>query len=595
MKRIFTIVAALVMTTNLWAQAPEKMSYQAVVRDASNTLVTTQAVGMQLSILQGSTTGTAVYVETQTPTSNANGLVTLEIGTGTIVSGVFTTIDWSNGPYFIKTESDPTGGTTYTITGTSQLLSVPYALHAKTAESVSGSITEADPIFGASVASGITGIDTTYWNNKLDSYTETDPIFGASVASGITGIDTTYWNNKLDSYTETDPIFGASVASGITGIDTTYWNNKLDSYTETDPIFGASVASGITGIDTTYWNNKLDSTSLIWQNTGNDIYYDNGNIGIGTTNPIAKLHISDTLPVNQSSSMFLLIESGNQQDSIYRGIYSKINGTAGYNRALQGVSDGYNSQYNFGVIGFGLNATVNRGITGVSNSTNNNTNGFNYGVFGFANQSEFSNIAVGAYADLGNTTSGANYGVSASATSITSGVNYGIYSTASNGGTNYAGFFNGDVTITGTLTSPSDAKLKSNIKQLNNAMPLIRQLNPVEYDYKKEFSGKKLNLPQNHQYGFIAQEIQTILPELVSNQKINIGAIGDGNIDGVDNNSNNSVDKSHSPESIDFIGVNYISIIPILVQGIKEQDTKINELEFLILELKKQVEELKKQ
>jgi hypothetical protein len=145
------------------------------------------------------------------------------------------------------------------------------------------------------------------------------------------------------------------------------------------------------------------------------------------------------------------------------------------------------------------------------------------------------------------------------------------------------------------LTSPSDAKLKSNIKQLNNAMPLIRQLNPVEYDYKKEFSGKKLNLPQNHQYGFIAQEIQTILPELVSNQKINIGAIGGGNIDGVDNNSNNSVDKSHSPESIDFIGVNYISIIPILVQGIKEQDTKINELEFLILELKKQVEELKKQ
>jgi len=228
MKKIITICAVLLMTASVFAQAPEKMSYQAVVRDGSNALVTSTAVGMQISILQGSASGTAVYVETQTPTSNINGLVSLEIGSGTVVSGDFTTIDWANGPYFIKTETDPTGGTSYTITGTSQLLSVPYALHAKTAETVTGTITETDPIFGASVASGITGADTTNWNNKLDSYTETDPIFGASVASGITGADTTNWNNKLDSYTETDPIFGASVASGITGTDTTNWNNKQD-------------------------------------------------------------------------------------------------------------------------------------------------------------------------------------------------------------------------------------------------------------------------------------------------------------------------------------------------------------------------------
>ncbi len=138
MKRIISICAALLMTASVFAQAPEKISYQAVVRDGSNTLVTSSAVGMQISILQGSSSGTAVYVETQTPTSNANGLVSIEIGAGTIVSGGFTAIDWANGPYFIKTETDPTGGTNYTITGISQLLSVPYALHAKTAETVSG-------------------------------------------------------------------------------------------------------------------------------------------------------------------------------------------------------------------------------------------------------------------------------------------------------------------------------------------------------------------------------------------------------------------------------------------------------------------------
>ena len=135
MKKTLSIVAGLLLTMSVFAQAPEKMSYQAVVRNTTNNLVTNQTVGMQISILQGSATGTAVYVETQTPTSNANGLVSLEIGGGTVVSGNMATINWANGPYFIKTETDPTGGSSYTITGTSQLLSTPYALYAKTSGS----------------------------------------------------------------------------------------------------------------------------------------------------------------------------------------------------------------------------------------------------------------------------------------------------------------------------------------------------------------------------------------------------------------------------------------------------------------------------
>jgi len=134
MKKIFAFIAVAVFSAGVFAQSPGKMSYQAVVRDASDKLVTNIAVGMQISILQGSTTGTSVYVETQTPNTNANGLVSIEIGDGTLVSGDFTTINWANGPYFIKTETDPAGGTNYTISGISQLLSVPYALHAKTSE-----------------------------------------------------------------------------------------------------------------------------------------------------------------------------------------------------------------------------------------------------------------------------------------------------------------------------------------------------------------------------------------------------------------------------------------------------------------------------
>jgi hypothetical protein len=133
MKKLVTICAALLMIASVFAQAPNKMSYQAVVRNSSNALVTNSVVGMQISILQGTSSGTEVYVETQTPTTNANGLASIEIGGGTVVLGNFSSIDWANGPFFIQSEIDPLGGSNYTITGTTQLLSVPYALYAASA------------------------------------------------------------------------------------------------------------------------------------------------------------------------------------------------------------------------------------------------------------------------------------------------------------------------------------------------------------------------------------------------------------------------------------------------------------------------------
>ena len=126
-KQLLISIMFLTMSA-VFGQAPQKMSYQAVIRNSSSVLVVSAPVGMRLSILQGSSSGSSVYTETQTVSTNANGLVSLEIGTGSVVSGYFATINWANGPYFIKTETDPTGGTSYTITGTSQLSSVPYAL-----------------------------------------------------------------------------------------------------------------------------------------------------------------------------------------------------------------------------------------------------------------------------------------------------------------------------------------------------------------------------------------------------------------------------------------------------------------------------------
>lgn len=92
-----------------------------------------QTVGIKISILQGSANGSEVYAETHLPLTNAYGLATLEIGGGSLVGGNFANINWANGPFFVKTETDPNGGSNYTITNTSQLLSVPYALYAASA------------------------------------------------------------------------------------------------------------------------------------------------------------------------------------------------------------------------------------------------------------------------------------------------------------------------------------------------------------------------------------------------------------------------------------------------------------------------------
>ena len=136
MKRGLTSLFLLFTIAYGFAQAPQKMSYQCIIRNSSGKLVTSQSIGLRISILQESASGNVVYQETYNPKpqTNANGLATVEIGGGEASVGNFADIDWGSGIYFLKTETDPTGGTNYNIIGTSQLLSVPYALHAKTAD-----------------------------------------------------------------------------------------------------------------------------------------------------------------------------------------------------------------------------------------------------------------------------------------------------------------------------------------------------------------------------------------------------------------------------------------------------------------------------
>ncbi|WP_396167452.1 hypothetical protein [Flavobacterium sp.] len=123
------LIAFFFSLQSIYAQVPQKMSYQAVIRNSNSELILSSPIGVKINILQGSDSGPSVYSETHNTTTNANGLVSLQIGTGSVVSGTFASINWSTGNYFIKTETDITGGSNYTIVASSELLSVPYAFY----------------------------------------------------------------------------------------------------------------------------------------------------------------------------------------------------------------------------------------------------------------------------------------------------------------------------------------------------------------------------------------------------------------------------------------------------------------------------------
>lgn len=169
-KTLFTYLFVL-LAAGLFAQVPQAFKYQAVARDNSGNLIANQSIGFRITILQSSPTGIPVYTETHTIASNNLGLVNMDIGAGSSIAGMLSNVNWGSGNYYVKIEMDATGGNNYLLMGTSQLLSVPYALHAETASnalndsdsqtlSISGSILSISNGNSVTLPSGTGG--TTY-------------------------------------------------------------------------------------------------------------------------------------------------------------------------------------------------------------------------------------------------------------------------------------------------------------------------------------------------------------------------------------------------------------------------------------------------
>lgn len=194
------------ITLAAFAQAPQGFNYQAVARDAAGTALSNQAVGLQISLRQGTATGTTVYTETHAVTSNSLGLINLVVGSGTPVLGTFSSVDWSAGPYFIEISMDITGGSSYVLMGAQQLMSVPYALYAANG---GGSPGATGPT-GANGTNGATG------TNGVDGATGAT---GATGADGMAGATGATGNNGANGATGATGIAGATGVTGATGMN----------------------------------------------------------------------------------------------------------------------------------------------------------------------------------------------------------------------------------------------------------------------------------------------------------------------------------------------------------------------------------------
>lgn len=286
MKRLFTIAIAILTGTSIYAQAPQRLSYQAIIRNAANTLVSNSLVGMRISVLQGTATGPSVYVETHTTTTNINGLATVVIGTGTLVSGNFNTISWGSNTFFIKTETDPAGGTNYTITGTTQILSAPYALYANTAGSASPGGTASGDLSGTypnplinvnaitstKIADGtITNVDIAPGTITMDKLDAT----GTATSNRFLQGDGTWSQVDLSTADVTGSLSVSRLNSGYGASATTFWRGDG---TWATPAGGAALPSqaGNEGKFLT-----TNGTTASWATAGPGLYDDN-NTKLGT-------------------------------------------------------------------------------------------------------------------------------------------------------------------------------------------------------------------------------------------------------------------------------------------------------------------------
>lgn len=478
MKKILLLLLTLVSVGSLWAQAPAKFSYQAVVRFSNNQLVMNQQVGVRISIQKGMESTTPVFIETVLVRTNDNGLVTLVVGETQPLN-----INWADGPYYIKSEIDPNGGMDFSVVGTTELLSVPYALYA-------GSTTGGEnPLFESkglnifydkgNVGIGTQNVDARL---KVEDHNPSDTTVtiaghasgGTAIAGYVSSRSANNWMNVgVNGLAHTIPetsargVSGSVTGEGIEGFGLFGEGRTTNGVNTGISAYALSNSGNTKAQYGGFFEARGDWETSLGVGTGTHyglysraVGKGDWNLGVSTRANNAKIYsrgiqsigFGDSTTYNQGGVFFAQGLGALSGESFNTGIIGQAIDNRFSNTGLLGTAYAGKSPQSFvaGVIG---EATGNGGYESYGVIGENfSRNYLNIGVAGFAREAvsgDSTNYAFYAEAKNGER----NYGVFAQANGGTrEKVNYGIYAEAANATeANYAGYFAGDVTITGNL------------------------------------------------------------------------------------------------------------------------------------------------
>jgi hypothetical protein len=479
-RKLSLTLLAVVVTITAFAQMPARMSYQAVVRNSSNQLLVNKQVGLKISIVQSADTNVSVFSEVHAPVTNANGLLTIAIGSINSLD----VVNWGAGPYMLKTELDPDGGSNYTVTGMTQMLTVPYALYARTAGSAAGGGNMWNVVGDHAVYFGHVGINNDDKRARLvvadyNTSDSTTTIYshanGGFSMAGFTSAETPEnWRNVgvMGMVHTRQGTAGRGVSGQISGDGTEGFAVFGESRLNTGPNHGVigyglsregSTALQMGGFfvargdwDTSVGVGRGDHFGIIGRAEGKGAW------GLGASlrsefatninRGVQGVGRGNTGPFNQGGVFFGVGAGNDATNTENLGVAGQASDNRLLNVGVRGTAFGGLNPTSkvIGVQGYaiGVGGQEAYGMDTWVNARNYR----NYGLKALASGEaggDSINYAVHAFAENAAT----NYGVYAVANgSGTEKVNYGIYAQAA-GATdaNYAGFFEGDVTVTGNL------------------------------------------------------------------------------------------------------------------------------------------------
>lgn len=325
MKKYFCLLIIFFGSLSLYGQVPQAFKYQAVARDAVGSVLANQMVSFRISIVPGSPAGSADYTETHKKMTNGFGLVDLEIGKGTVVSGSFSSIDWGSNIYFFKVELDPAGGSSFISMGTSQLLSVPYALRARNAEidkltlpysdSASYSVTPFTVKNSGSALYSIFG----YSKTNYGVYGKTD----GSNAAGVLGYGTgANYSSGVAGYTGEGSTAGLPGNSGVIGQSNANIGVAGTAISGTGGYFSSQTGNALKTVGKVQLTGIGEGTGKVltsdasgnatwqilatnpWVYSHSYVYTLGNNVGIGTNSPGALLTVDGTGNSSGGSVLF---------------------------------------------------------------------------------------------------------------------------------------------------------------------------------------------------------------------------------------------------------------------------------------------------